>query len=151
MKTRQQKARRAAAGRTPGDGLGRMKNRDDDDPSLLEDSEREALDGPQSVLLSARIELHRATGRANNQLLLQEQDEVADALGYGDADLLMAAVAEAARTVTGIEDAVLHRIHKRGRRRRWLARTRDLGHGILLAEETLTLADDAPSVIRSCR
>ena len=114
------------------------------DPSLLEDSEREALDGPHSVLLSARIELHRATGRANNQLLLQEQDEVADALGYGDADLLMAAVAEAARTVTGIEDAVLHRIHKRGRRRRWLARTRDLGHGILLAEETLTLADDAP-------
>ena len=96
------------------------------------------------MLLSARIELHRATGRANNQLLLQEQDEVADALGYGDADLLMAAVAEAARTVTGIEDAVLHRIHKRGRRRRWLARTRDLGHGILLAEETLTLADDAP-------
>ena len=114
------------------------------DPSLLEDSERDALDGPHSVLLSARIELHRATGRANNQLLLQEQDEVADALGYGDADLLMAAVAEAARTVTGIEDAVLHRIHKRGRRRRWLARTRDLGHGILLAEETLTLADDAP-------
>lgn len=114
------------------------------DPSLLEDSEREALDGPHGVLLSARIELHRATGRANNQLLLQEQDEVADALGYGDADLLMAAVAEAARTVTGIEDAVLHRIHKRGRRRRWLARTRDLGHGILLAEETLTLADDAP-------
>ncbi|HBU04032.1 MAG TPA: hypothetical protein DEA70_06050, partial [Acidimicrobiaceae bacterium] len=114
------------------------------DPSLLEDSEREALDGPHGVLLSARIELHRATGRANNQLLLQEQDEVADALGYGDADLLMAAVAEAARTVTGIEDAVLHRIHNRGRRRRWLARTRDLGHGILLAEETLTLADDAP-------
>ena len=36
VKTRQQKARRAAAGRTPGDGLGRMKNRDDDDPSLLD-------------------------------------------------------------------------------------------------------------------
>ena len=121
------------------------------DPSLLEDSEREALDGPHGVLLSARIDLHRATGRANNQLLLQEQDEVADALGYGDADLLMAAVAEAARTVTGIEDAVLHRIHKRGRRRRWLARSRDLGHGILLAEETLTLPTMPPSVIRSCR
>ena len=43
------------------------------DPTLLEDSERQALDGPHDVLLSARIELHRATGRANNQLLLQEQ------------------------------------------------------------------------------
>ena len=115
------------------------------DPSLLDSSERSALAGPHETLLSARIELHRATGRANNQLLLQEQDEVAAALGFGDADDLMAAVAGAARTVSWIQDSVLHRIHQRGRRRRWLKKNRDLGHGIVLVDDTLTLVPEAPA------
>lgn len=113
------------------------------DRDLLEESERQALDRPHHVLLSARIELHRSTGRANNQLLLQEQDEVADRLGYGDADELMADVAAAGRTVQGIQDAVLHRIHLRGQRRRRLRKTRDLGHGIKLADDTVRLDADA--------
>ncbi|MEM9468251.1 MAG: [protein-PII] uridylyltransferase [Actinomycetota bacterium] len=113
------------------------------DHELLDPSERAALAGPHDILLSARIELHRSTGRANNQLLLQEQDEVAAALGYGDADDLMAAVAGAARTVSWIQDSVLHRIHQRGRRRRWLKKSRDLGHGIQLVDDTLSLAPDA--------
>ncbi len=112
------------------------------DRDLLEESERQALDEPHRVLLSARIELHRSTGRANNQLLLQEQDEVADRLGYGDADDLMADVAAAGRTVQGIQDAVLHRIHLSGQRRRRLPKTRDLGHGIQLADDTVRLDAD---------
>ena len=113
------------------------------DSTLLEESERSALAGPHETLLSARIELHRSTGRANNQLLLQEQDEVAAALGYGDADDLVAAVAGAARTVSWIQDSVLHRVHQRGRRRRWLKKNRDLGHGLQLVDDTLTLSADA--------
>jgi len=113
------------------------------DSTLLEESERSALAGPHETLLSARIELHRSTGRANNQLLLQEQDEVAAALGYGDADDLVAAVAGAARTVSWIQDSVLHRVHQRGRRRRWLKKSRDLGHGLQLVDDTLTLSADA--------
>ena len=115
------------------------------DESLLEPSERAALAGPHDILLSARIELHRSTGRANNQLLLQEQDEVAAALGYGDADDLMAAVAGSARTVSWIQDSVLHRIHQTGRRRRWLKKSRDLGHGIVLVDDTLSLTPEADS------
>lgn len=113
------------------------------DPELLEASERQALDGPHQTLLSARIELHRTTGRAANQLLLQEQDEVAERLGYGDADELMADVAAAGRTVSWVQDAVLHRIDLRGQRRRWLRKTRDLGHGMQLVDDTLQLAPDA--------
>ncbi len=44
------------------------------------------LGGPHEVLLAARVELHRRAGRPSERLLLQEQDAVADTLGYGDAD-----------------------------------------------------------------
>lgn len=113
------------------------------DPELLEETERQALEAPHHVLLSARIELHRSTERANNQLLLQEQDEVAARLGYRDADALMAEVAAAGRTVSWIQDAVLHRIHLRSRRR-WRRKTRDLGHGIQISDNTLRLEPDTP-------
>ena len=94
--------------------------------------------------MSARVELHRSTGRHSNQLLLQDQDEVASALGYSDADDLMADLAQAARTVAWITDAVLHRMHLRSTRRRWRSKVRDAGHGIRLVDETLLLDDDAP-------
>ena len=97
---------------------------------ILEDTERSGLAGPHDTLLSVRIELHRLTGRHSNQLLLQEQDEVAAALGYADADDLMADVASSARSVAWIVDAALHRIHKRGGRRRWRRKVKEFGHGI---------------------
>lgn len=68
-----------------------------------------ALEEPRQVLSAARVELHRGTGRATDRLLLQEQDAVADALGYPDADALMAVVAEAGRTVALVADDVWRR------------------------------------------
>ena len=65
------------------------------------------------VLLDARGELHRRTATAGrrviDRLLLQEQDEVAAALGYPDADALMAAVSGAARTITYASDTTWRR------------------------------------------
>ncbi len=40
-----------------------------------------ALARDHDVLLAARVELHRITGRPGDRLLLEEQDAVADALG----------------------------------------------------------------------
>ena len=113
------------------------------DPSLVDAQEQQDLVTPHEVLLAARIELHRSSGRVSNQLLLQEQDGVADALAFRDADHLMADVSAAGRTVAWIEDAVLHRIHRQGRRHRLLGRPRDLGGGICLVDDTLELAADA--------
>ncbi len=113
------------------------------DLGLLEKTERTGLIGPHDTLLAARIELHRATSRASNLLLLQEQDEVAAVLGYSDADELMAAVAAAGRSVGWIEDAVLHRIHLRGNRRR-RSKNREFGNGIQIVDETLRLEEEAP-------
>ncbi|HVN50905.1 MAG TPA: hypothetical protein VMT43_05705, partial [Acidimicrobiales bacterium] len=43
------------------------------------------LERDHDVLLDARVELHRLTKRPGDRLLLEEQDEVAAALGYPDA------------------------------------------------------------------
>ncbi len=117
---------------------------DQADLGLLEATERTGLTGPLDTLLSVRVELHRSTGRPSNLLLLQEQDEVAAALGYGDADGLMGAVAAAGRSVGWIEDAVLHRIHLRGNHRRRRSKVRDFGHGVQIIDETVRLVEDAP-------
>jgi [protein-PII] uridylyltransferase len=57
------------------------------------------LAGPAELLLAARCELHRATGRAGNVLLLQDQDRVAETMGYADADALMRTIAGAAHAI----------------------------------------------------
>jgi [protein-PII] uridylyltransferase len=64
------------------------------------------LDAAYATLLDARVELHRRTERAGDVLLLQEQDAVAAALGYTDADDLMRAIAASARTVAWTGDQV---------------------------------------------
>ena len=59
----------------------------------------EDLAAPAETLLATRCELHRITGKSTNVLLLQDQDAVAEAMGFADADVLMARVSEAARSI----------------------------------------------------
>ncbi len=44
----------------------------------------EALAAAGDLLLAVRVELHRRTGRPSDRLVLQEQDGVAEALGYDE-------------------------------------------------------------------
>ena len=71
------------------------------------------------VLLDVRGELHRRVPgrRAVDRLLMQEQDAIAASLGYGDADLLMAAVYGAARTIAYASDVTWRRVSPAPRRR----------------------------------
>ena len=68
------------------------------------------LAGAAELLLAARCELHRATGTASNTLLLQEQDRVASAMGYADADALMLTIAGAAHAIEWASDRFWWRI-----------------------------------------
>ncbi len=68
-------------------------------PVVAASIDLEGVARARRVLLAVRVELHRIAGRALDRLVLQEQDQVAAALGYDDADALMGAVAEAGRTV----------------------------------------------------
>ncbi|MEZ5249340.1 MAG: hypothetical protein R2713_09080 [Ilumatobacteraceae bacterium] len=87
------------------------------DVSALLEGPFEDLAGPAEVLLATRCELHRATGRLSNTLLLQDQDRVAEALGYADADALMLTVSSAAHAVEWATERFwrrIERITKRG-------------------------------------
>jgi [protein-PII] uridylyltransferase len=68
-------------------------------PVLADYVDTMAIDEARAVLTTIRVELHRRAGRDLNKLLLQEQDEVAKALGEPDTDSLMLDVATAGRTV----------------------------------------------------
>ncbi len=70
------------------------------------------LAGPAELLLAARCELHRATGRAGNVLLLQDQDRVAEAMGFADADALMLNLAGAAHAIEWATERFWRRVER---------------------------------------
>jgi [protein-PII] uridylyltransferase len=63
-----------------------------------------ALDASYAVMLDARVELQRATGRALNVLTHEDRPAVAKALGDRSPDALMLRIAEAARAVAWMSD-----------------------------------------------
>ncbi len=93
------------------------------------------------VLLDVRGELQRRTGSAGrrvvDRLLMQEQDGVAGALGYADADALMGAVSGAARTIAYASDTTWRRVVAAAAPRRRL-----LGRRAAAGPERLPLAQD---------
>jgi [protein-PII] uridylyltransferase len=105
----------------------------------------DGLAGPNEVLLAARVELHRRAGRAAEQLLLQEQDAVAAALAYSDADALMRAVSSAARTIAFESDDTWRRARSwlAGPKGRRAGGDRPLGQGLALREGEVVLTSDA--------
>jgi [protein-PII] uridylyltransferase len=77
---------------------------------ILLEADVSELSAAYSVLLGARVELQRQTGRASNVLVLQEQAEVAEALCYSGRDELMAGIAEAARKIAWTSDDAWRRV-----------------------------------------
>ncbi|MEX2293005.1 MAG: [protein-PII] uridylyltransferase [Acidimicrobiales bacterium] len=77
---------------------------------LLWEGDDPVLDAAYDMLLAARVELHRRTGRPGDRLLLEDQDAVAAALGEESADHLMHHVAAAARTIAWRSDDAWRRI-----------------------------------------
>ncbi|MGI8683718.1 MAG: [protein-PII] uridylyltransferase [Acidimicrobiales bacterium] len=98
-----------------------------------------------AVLLDARVELQRGTRRSTNQLTLQEQDAVAARLGLADADVLMADVAQAARTIAWTSDDTWRRVRSglRGPAGRLARRAREVAPGVVLHEGEAALAPTA--------
>ena len=111
-----------------------------------------AVQSALSLLLDVRGELHRRTAGAGrrvvDRLLLQEQDAVAAALSYVDADALMVAVSDAARTVAYAGDTTWRRLRP-APKRRLLGRRRvepvrrPLGDDVVEQDGEAVLARDA--------
>ena len=95
-----------------------------------------------SRLLDARHALHEVTGRRLDRLVLEEQDEVARALGLLDGDVLLRMLAGAARTVAYAVDHTFRQADRlRGRRlRRRPAQRRPLADGVVEQDGEVVLA-----------
>lgn len=98
------------------------------------------LADPYELLLRTRVELHRATGRrGGDALLLEQQDAVAAALGYDDADDLMADLAAAARQIAWHSDEVWTQLLDGLRKRKPLLRRRS---PVVVGGPGVTIRDD---------
>lgn len=75
----------------------------------------ERISAAESSLNNIREALHLQTLRPRDRLLFQEQDRVALALGFSDADELMSEVAKSARAVDYLMQATWHRLDHRSR------------------------------------
>jgi [protein-PII] uridylyltransferase len=78
-------------------------------PLLSEYADLESLGGATALLTDIRVELHRLAQREHDKLLLQDQDQVAAALGFEDADALMLSVSTAGRQIAWVSDDVWRR------------------------------------------
>jgi [protein-PII] uridylyltransferase len=98
--------------------------------------EAAGLELAYDVLLDARVELHRLAGRPGDVLWLQDQDAVAPPLGYRDADAMMAAVAQAARTIAWTSDEAWRRVAStvHGPRGREYGRDQPMASGVMLRD-----------------
>ncbi|HCV37047.1 MAG: [protein-PII] uridylyltransferase [Acidimicrobiales bacterium] len=117
---------------------------------VLHASEAAGLSDAFEVLLTVRVELHRVTGGRSDRLLLELQDEVAERLGHGDADRLMADVAAAAGAITWVGDGVYRRLRQEHSQKRVPlsvglsdSEVRDLGSGLMMDGDRLYLGDGA--------
>jgi [protein-PII] uridylyltransferase len=109
---------------------------------ILFDVDDGELEGPYALLLEARVELQRQSGRNTNVLALQEQDAVARALRRDDADKLMASIAVAARTIAWTSDDAWRRVESslRGPLGRIVRRDRELEPGVVLRDGEIHVA-----------
>jgi [protein-PII] uridylyltransferase len=102
------------------------------------------LAGPADLLLAARCELHRLTGRMSNVLQLQDQDKVAEAMGYVDADALMLQLSGAAHTIEWATERFWRRIERLIHGNRGALRTgATLGAGVTVIDGEAHIAPDA--------
>ncbi|MFZ6004201.1 MAG: [protein-PII] uridylyltransferase [Actinomycetota bacterium] len=113
--------------------------------SLLWEGDDDVLRDAYDTLLSARVELHRRTGRPGDRLSLEDQDAVAQALHEPSADHLMRRVSGAARTIAWRSDDAWRRIDASlsgplGWRSR---RDKALGPGLVLRDGEVHITADA--------
>ncbi|MCU1368437.1 MAG: glnD [Ilumatobacteraceae bacterium] len=103
----------------------------------------EDLAAPAEQLLATRCELHRLTGKSTNVLLLQDQDAVAEAMGFADADVLMARVSSAARAIDWASERFWWRVERASRKGKGAIST---GKVQATLAEGVTVVDDEVEV-----
>ena len=101
----------------------------------------------ERTIVAARVAIGARSSGAGDRLLLQEQDQVAETLRYADADSLMAAIAEAGRTITAASNEGWRRVRlfERPSGSNGAADT-PLGSGIIWRRGEIGLAKEADTL-----
>ena len=102
----------------------------------------EDLAAPAEALLATRCELHRLTSKSTNVLLLQDQDAIAEAMGFADADVLMARVSSAARAIDWASERFWWRVERCARKGKALS----TGRVSAILATGVTVVDDEVEV-----
>lgn len=115
--------------------------------SWLVDVPLARIEPAHTLLLDVRGELHRASTRPTDRLVLQEHAAVANALGYDDVDTLMRDVSSAGRAIAFAADESWRRVRAALRPpRRWRQRApvrRPLADDVVEQDGEVVLARDA--------
>jgi [protein-PII] uridylyltransferase len=100
--------------------------------AVLFANDERALDADYAVLLDARVELQRSTGRALNIVTLQDRSSLAAALGDASPETLMGRIAEAARAIAWMSDDTWRRVRSglQGPSGRGAGGVRPIGDGV---------------------
>lgn len=108
----------------------------------------ERISSAESTILRIRDSLHKVTDNSKDRLFFHEQDKIAQALDYVDADALMADLAKSARLVDYILSSMWHSVEHRGKDRsgRFFKkiRTTELSQEINISHQEVVLSPDAP-------
>jgi [protein-PII] uridylyltransferase len=104
-----------------------------------------ALDNAYAVLLDARVELQRSTGRSLNVLTLQDRPAVAAALGDPSPEVLMGRIAEAARAIAWMSDDTWRRVRSglEGPSGRGAGRVRPIADGVAERDGEVFVEEEA--------
>ena len=101
------------------------------------------ISSAEEKLSDVRESLHLTSGRAKDHLLFAEQDKVASALGYVDADALMREVSHASRTIDYLMKMAWNSYFQRINSRRYLlgnvVKSEKLAPGIILQRNEVLL------------
>lgn len=124
----------------------------------LADAPHTGIGAPRRLLLDARDALHSTLAargaRANDRLLMQEQDAVAGRMGYSDSLVMMRDISAAGRAIAYASDATWYQLQRattrvrrgplrRSRPREQSAVRRPLANGVVEQAGEVVLASDA--------
>lgn len=110
---------------------------------LAEQDDAASVAEAYETLLRIRVELHRLTKRANDRLVLELQDDVAQALGYRNADPMMAELAQAARTIAWVSDAIWFWVDRSEKQVRRESDVEEMPNGIRIEAGLLSISAGA--------
>ena len=111
-------------------------------PALEPLANSAAIERAREVIGAARVVVHAKTKSGTDRLALQEQDEVADILGYRDADSLMAVLAASGRSISALGDEMWRRARSVYVEKSPRSSQVALGHGVVLRDGEVALAED---------